>query len=73
MNTYEVTLRNGKVEMIEADFANASHQKISFHVQRERKSTTMEKLIDDKETVKYGQLVAEYALSQIVGWKMVGN
>lgn len=76
-NTFEIMLRNRPTERIEADSVKQEMYKISFYVHHERELSTMEKLLDsvdtysDKSSEKkiVRELIAEYALSQIVRWK----
>ena len=72
-NTYEIEKRDGSVETIIADSVSKERLKVSFYIHHARKPTVLESLayIDDEppETVTERELIAEYTLSQIVGWK----
>ena len=76
-NTYEVEKRGGEVETIKADSVKEARYKISFFIHHERKRGPYDmdyiSYIDTGQeppkTIIVPELIAEYALSQIVGWK----
>ena len=75
-NTYEIEKRGGEVETIRADSVKEARYKVSFFIHHERKrepDPDLDPIMymgqEPPETVTVRELIAEYALSQIVGWK----
>lgn len=72
---YEILLRNGDVENVSADYADEKRYKVSFYRYCKRRVEDIHeiKISNLEGEIYFPELIAEYALSQIVRWRRVSE